>query len=79
MCTYILLCDSSSAILLAEKDYTSRNLRHVGTRLEFLQEKRASGFVILIYMKEKGMIANIGTKIGIEADSFHLHRLQVVS
>ena len=75
---YLLLCDSSSAILLSEKDYTSRNLRHVGTRLEFLQDKRGSGLVLIIYMKEHGMIANIGTKVGIDADSFHRHRIQLV-
>ena len=29
-----------------------------------------SGLVLIIYMKEQGMIANIGTKVGIDADSF---------
>ena len=71
---YIQFCDNSAAVLLSDKDFTSRKFRHVALRLKYMQEKCASRFSRLIYITNKAMLANIGTKIGISAQEFHEHR-----
>ena len=52
---YILLCDNDAAVKLSDKNLTSRKLRHVATRLSFMQERKSSGLIALHHIPEKPM------------------------
>ena len=73
----LFFCDNEGACRLSESDLSSKTMRHVATRLGFLQEYVDDGFCILIHVDNNGMIADIGTKILAPRD-FHGLRVYLV-
>ena len=73
----LFFCDNEGACRLSESDLSSKTMRHVATRLAFLQEYVDDGFCIVIHIDNKGMFADIGTKILAPRD-FHGFRVFLV-
>ena len=59
----ILLYDSSATVHLAEQDVSTKQLKHVLTRMGYLQELIDSHLTILSHIGNAGMVADIGTKV----------------
>ena len=59
----LFFCDNDGSCRLSESDLSSKTMRHVATRLAFLQEYVDDGFCVLIHVDKNGMIADIGTKV----------------
>ena len=69
----ISFCDNTSAIAHSEADGSTKRLKHVLTRMAFLQEQIRDGLVTLVHIATEGMIADIGTK-ALPAPAFHRFR-----
>ena len=67
---FILLCDNKAACMLSDSNHSSKRMRHVATRLAFLQERVESGDVLLVHIGTSGNLADIGTK-ALNARIFH--------
>ena len=63
-------CDNQSAISISEAGGTTKRLKHVLTRMAYLQEKVDEKLVVLLHIDTNGMIADIGTKM-LSATEFH--------
>ena len=63
-------CDNKSAIDISEAGGTTKRMKHVLTRMAYLQEKVDDRLVALIHIDTSGMISDIGTKI-LNATDFH--------
>ena len=48
--------------MLSDSNHTSRRMRHVATRLAFLQERVKDKDVLLVHIGTSGNLADIGTK-----------------
>ena len=59
---FILLCDNKAACMLSDSNHSSKRMRHVATRLAFLQERVQSGEILLVHISTSGNLADIGTK-----------------
>ena len=59
----ISFCDNESAVSLSLADHSTRRMKHVLTRMAFLQERIDEGTIVLIHIDTDGMIADIGTKV----------------
>ena len=58
----IVLCDNKAACMLSESNHTTKRMRHVATRLCYLQERVNDGDIKLIHIKTEANLADIGTK-----------------
>ena len=59
---FVILCDNKAACMLSDSNHTSRRMRHVATRLAFLQERVQDKDIILVHIGTSGNLADIGTK-----------------
>ena len=59
---FILLCDNKAACMLSDSNHSSKRMRHVATRLAFLQERVQSKELLLVHLNTTGNLADIGTK-----------------
>ena len=59
----LFFCDNESAIKLSVSDHTTKHMKHVLTRMAFLQEQIDAGLMTLVHIDTDGMIADIGTKV----------------
>ena len=59
----ISFCDNESAVNLSIADHSTKRMKHVLTRMAFLQERIDEGSMVLIHVDTDGMIADIGTKV----------------
>ena len=66
----ILFCDNKAACMLSDSNRSSKSMRHVATRLSYLQELVAAGKIALIHIGTKGNVADLGTK-ALPARTFH--------
>ena len=73
----ISFCDNISAIYIAEASLTTKRLKHVITRMAYLQERIDEKLITLIHMKTDGMLADIGTKV-LMPTTFHRLREMLV-
>ncbi|NBR24547.1 MAG: hypothetical protein EBU08_12410, partial [Micrococcales bacterium] len=73
----IFFCDNKAAVQLAEADRSTKRMRHVLTRLAYLEEQIDAKHLIMLHMNTTGMIADIGTKV-LPASIFHSHRVWLV-
>ena len=73
----IIICDNAGTVVLSDNDSTSKHMKHVITKLAFLQESSEHGRSILIWAKNDCMVADIGTKV-LSAAPFHRHREHLV-
>ena len=55
-------CDNRSAVLIAEADLSSKRMKHVLTRMAYLQERIREGLLAIVHIGREGMLADIGTK-----------------
>ena len=74
----IFFCDNESAIKLSVSDHTTKHMKHVLTRMAYLQELIDSGKMTLFHVDTDAMIADIGTKV-LGPTSFHSLRRFLVS
>jgi hypothetical protein len=51
-------------------------MRHVLTRLAYLEEQIDAKHLIILHLNTSGMIADIGTKV-LPASTFHSHRVSL--
>ena len=72
------MCDNESAITISEAGGTTKRLKHVLTRMAYLQEKVDERLVVLVHIDTTGMISDIGTKM-LTATEFHRLRELLVS
>ena len=59
----ISFCDNEVAVKIAEADYTIKRLKHVLTRMAYLQEQVKEGNIVLMHIDTQHNIADIGTKL----------------
>ena len=67
---FLILCDNKAACMLSDSNHSSRRMKHVATRLAFLQEHVQSGDILLVHIGTNGNLADIGTK-ALTARVFH--------
>ena len=60
---FMILCDNKAACMLSDSDYSTRRMRHILTRLKYLQERVSDRDIMLTHIDTKGNLADIGTKI----------------
>lgn len=70
-------CDNKAAVLIAEADLSTKRMKHVLTRMAYLQERIHEGLLALVHIQAEGMIADIGTK-RLPATTFHRLREHLV-
>ena len=73
----ISFCDNSACVTISEKDMSTKRLKHVRTRMAYLQEQRDNGSLVILHLSKDAMIADIGTKV-LPASSFHHFRQYLV-
>ena len=66
----MIMCDNKAACMLSSSNHTTRKMKHVATRLQYLQELVTEGKVTLLHIKTQGNVADIGTK-PLPARTFH--------
>lgn len=49
-------------MLIAEADLSSKRMKHVLTRMAYLQERIREGLLAIVHIGKEGMLADIGTK-----------------
>ena len=70
-------CDSKSAVLIAEADLSTKRMKHVLTRMAYLQERIREALMTIVHINKEGMLADIGTK-RLAPTSFHRLRAFLV-
>ena len=55
-------CDNKSAVLIAEADLSTKRMKHVITRMAYLQERIQESLLTIVHIDKEGMLADIGTK-----------------
>ena len=60
---FVIFCDNKAACMLSDSDHSTRRMRHVLTRLRYLQELVDNGNVMLAHIETAANIADIGTKV----------------
>ena len=73
----ISFCDNSAAVTISERDLSTKRMKHVRTRMAYLQEQKDDGFLVLVHLRNDAMVADIGTKVLSPAD-FHRFRIYLV-
>ena len=58
----VILCDNKAACMLSDSDHTTRRMRHVATRLAYLQEQVKEENVRLVHINTEANLADLGTK-----------------
>ena len=56
--------------MLSDSNHSSKRMKHVATRLAFLQERVQSGELLLVHIGTSGNLADIGTK-ALNPKAFH--------
>ena len=74
----ISFCDNGSAVKLSNADHSTKRMKHVLTRMYYLQELIDSNVLVLVHIDTGGMIADIGTKV-LAPSTFHALRRFLVS
>ena len=69
---FVVFCDNKAACMLSDSDHSTRRMRHVLTRLRFLQERVDKGDIMLVHIETAGNVADVGTKVHVTRV---LHRL----
>lgn len=59
----LIFCDNKAAVMLSDSNHTTKRMRHVATRLAYLQEQVRDRTVALVHISTKGNIADLGTKV----------------
>ena len=59
---FIIFCDNKAACMLSDSNHTTKRMRHVATRLTYLQERVTNGDISLVHIKTEANLADIGTK-----------------
>ena len=72
-----LLCDNSGAIDIADANGSTKRLKHVLTRMAYLQERKDAKSITLVHCVTKGMLADIGTKV-LGPQDFHALRALIL-
>ena len=67
---HIILCDNKAACMLSDGNHTTRRMKHVATRLAYLQERASANAITLVHIRTEANIADIGTK-PLPARQFH--------
>ena len=60
---FVIFCDNKAACMLSDSDHSTKRMRHVLTRLRYLQELVDNGDIMLVHIDTNGNIADIGTKV----------------
>ena len=60
---FVIFCDNKAACQLSDSDHSTRRMRHVLTRLRYLQEQVDNGNIMLVHIETTGNIADLGTKV----------------
>jgi len=55
-------CDNKSAVMIAGSDLSTKRMKHVLTKMAYLQERINEGLISIIHINGEGMLADIGTK-----------------
>ena len=63
--------------MILEGGGTTKRLKHVLTRMAYLQERMNEGLIVCVHISTDGMIADIGTKV-LSPATFHAHRIMLV-
>ena len=66
----ISFCDNETAVKIADADYTIKRMKHVLTRMAYLNEAIKGRLVTLMHVSTFGNIADIGTKL-LKPAQFH--------
>ena len=69
----ISFCDNESAVKLSDSDKSTKRMKHVLTRMAYLQELIDAGTLTLVHIDTDGNVADIGTKV-LGPTTFHNHR-----
>ena len=74
----LTLCDNMATVQIADKNASSKRMKHIVTKLAFPREQVQAKKTILHHIPTKGMVADIFTK-PLLADSFHHLRKYLVT
>ena len=66
----LIFCDNKAACLLSDSNHTTKRMRHVATRLAYLQERVRDGDCALVHIRTESNLADLGTK-PLPARQFH--------
>ena len=69
----ISFCDCLSAVQISESESTNKRLKHVATRMAYLQECTDEGLLAMVHIDTEGNVSDIGTKI-LPPTAFHAFR-----
>ena len=69
----ISFCDNETAVKISNADYSIKRMKHVLTRMAYLNEAIKEGLVVLMHVSTCGNIADLGTKL-LGPAAFHQHR-----
>ena len=71
-----ILCDNTSAMIMAKKPVQHKRTKHIDVRHHFLRDNVEKGNIVMKFCKTEDQVANIFTKaLGIE--SFQKNRLEL--
>ena len=59
---FVIFSDSKSACQLSDSDHSTKRMRHVLARLQYLQERVDHREIMLVHIDTTGNIADLGTK-----------------
>ena len=65
-----LFCDNSATVMLSENNKSSKKMKHIATRIAFLQEAVKAKHILLTHIGTAGQLADIFTK-PLAAAQFH--------
>ena len=65
--------------MLSDSDHSTRRMRHVLTRLRYLQELVDNGDIMMVHIQTSGNVADIGTKVHVSKVLNKLTSLMYIS
>ena len=60
---FLILCDNKAACQLSDSNHTTKRMRHVMTRINYLQELVDQKKIMLAHIQTAGNISDLGTKV----------------
>ena len=60
---FLILCDNKAACQLSDNNHTTKRMRHVMTRINYLQELVEQKKIVLTHIETAANVADLGTKV----------------
>ena len=60
---FLILCDNKAACQLSDNNHTTKRMRHVMTRINYLQELVAEKKIMMVHIPTDSNVSDLGTKV----------------